>query len=305
MASTLAQRTLGLSHCAPRTDQVKSAEVTRRQARPQALSVHPGLSPWPWRWMRSVLFGIECPRWILSQAHACPGQPLFLAPSDRHREPSPARLAPSPRPRWAPVSARQELTPRAISPSPASLPPHFHSPARGPSLRTLTADPSTFNTGPAPRGHPAPDRAQPPSGPHPLPARRGPPGGPAWPREAGSRDALPAPPASAFGSSRWLSTADSSRHRAPPYAPLSSSQPLTSCNGRARSLLLPCPPQPWACGPFHPKTQCGPGGLLDVPGLGGQRWCSRRGHQVAAQGPGRLPKGACGWDCREPRSSRR
>ena len=107
------------------------------------------------------------------------------------------------------------------------------------------------------------------------------------------------------GSSRWLSTAGSSRHRAPPCAPLSPSQPLTSCNGRAHSLLLPCQPQPWACGPFHPKTQCSPGGLLDVPGLGGQRCCSRRGHQVAAQGPGRLPKGACGWDCREPRSSRR
>ena len=149
--------------------------------------------------MRSVLFGIECPRWILSQAHARPGQPLFLAPRDRHREPSPARLAPSPRPRWAPVSARQELVPGAISPSPASLPPRFHSPARGPSLRTLTADPSTFNTEPAPQGHPAPDRAQPPSGPHPLPARRGPPGAPAWPRQAGSRDALSASPASAFG----------------------------------------------------------------------------------------------------------
>lgn len=61
---------------------------------------------------------------------------------------------------------------------------------------------------------------------------------------------------------------DSSQHLAPPYAPLSSSQPLTSCDGCAHSLLLPCPPQPWACGPSHPKTQCSPGGLLDVPGLG-------------------------------------
>lgn len=43
---------------------------------------------------------------------------------------------------------------RGHQPLPASLPPCFHSPARGSSLHTLTTDPSTFNTGPAPRDHP-------------------------------------------------------------------------------------------------------------------------------------------------------
>lgn len=53
-----------------------------------------------------------------------------------------------------PVSARQDLAPPALSPSPAFLPPRFHSRALGPSLRALTADPSTFNIGPAPRARP-------------------------------------------------------------------------------------------------------------------------------------------------------
>lgn len=54
---------------------------------------------------------------------------------------------------------------------------------------------------------------------------------------------------------------DASRHLAPLYAPLLSSQP-------SDPLLLPCPPQPWARGPSHLKTQRSPGGLLDGRGRG-------------------------------------
>lgn len=157
---------------------------------------------------------------------------------------------------------------RGHLPLPASLPSRFHSPARGPSLRTLTTDPSTFNTEPAPRDHPLLTMNSLPPGPTPP----CPPWSTRSPNVATTGWERGRPVClSGFSLPGLLDGCllrDSSQHLAPPYAPLSSSQPLTSCDGRAHSLLHPCPPQPWACGPSHPKTQCSAGGLLDVPGPG-------------------------------------
>ena len=61
-------------------------------------------------------------------------------------------------------------------------------------------------------------------------------------------------------------------------------------------------PSPGHVGPPIPRPNAVLGAswtFLDRDGLR----CSKCGHQVAAQGPGLPPKGACGWDCREPRSS--
>lgn len=145
---------LGRLHCAPWTNQLNNAKVTRRQASRQALSVC--LRPQP----RAPDPG-RGPSSSASSAHAgfCP-RPTPVRAS-LSSSPLPTSTESPALPAWhrhqatlGPVSARQDLVPGALSPSPAFLPPRFHSPARGPSLRPLTAAPSTFHIGPAPRAHP-------------------------------------------------------------------------------------------------------------------------------------------------------
>ncbi|CAM9879817.1 unnamed protein product [Rangifer tarandus platyrhynchus] len=198
-----------------------------------------------------------------------------------------------------PVSARQDLAPRALSPSPAFLPPRFHSPARGPSLGALTADPSTFSTGPAPRAHPFLSmRSLPPGATRSLPAVV--PGSPnvattGW--ERGGPVHL-----SGFSLQGLLDGCplrDASQHLAPLYVPLLSSQP-------SDQLRCSCPP----AAPLVPTPALGTRALppQDPAQPPGPSWTFGDWDGLRCCSPSRPPGGstgtrkpACGWGCREPR----